>query len=193
MLQAKSGKHSVLDVSESVKQVPSGGCVYIYNNSAQPYRWKDGDGYRWSQILHQIDLVTSRGNKMDYYHFYIDLAREGEKKRTSPNFRKEAYKLGHYTLVAYIGDASISGRQVEKQAEVEKQKTETLERQKQAETLPDSRQRQPENTNTQSLDRQRNKVNTQSLERQRPTANTQSLDRQRHGSSTHSLDRSGLI
>ena len=27
----------------------------------------------------------------------------GERKRCSPNFRKEAYKMGNYTLVAYIG------------------------------------------------------------------------------------------
>ena len=64
------------------------------------------------------------GNKIDYYHFYIELPgkKPGEKKRSSPNFRKEAYKMDDYTLVAYIGDHNI----VEKREETLKQKRDKI-------------------------------------------------------------------
>ena len=62
-----------------------------------------------------MELATAKGNKVDYYHFYIELpaTRRGDKKRSSPNFRKEAYKLGDFTLVAYIGDHSELDRREE--------------------------------------------------------------------------------
>ena len=65
-----------------------------------------------------------KGNKIDYYHFYIELPgkKTGEKKRSSPNFRKEAYKMDDYTLVAYIGDHDI----VEKREETLKQKRDKI-------------------------------------------------------------------
>ena len=65
-----------------------------------------------------------KGNKIDYYHFYIELPgkKVGEKKRSSPNFRKEAYKMDDYTLVAYIGDHDI----VEKREETLKQKRDKI-------------------------------------------------------------------
>lgn len=65
-----------------------------------------------------------KGNKIDYYHFYIELPgkKAGEKKRSSPNFRKEAYKMDDYTLVAYIGDHDI----VEKREETLKQKRDKI-------------------------------------------------------------------
>ena len=64
------------------------------------------------------------GNKIDYFHFYIELPakKSGEKKRSSPNFRKEAYKMNDYTLVAYIGDHNI----VEKREETLKQKRDKI-------------------------------------------------------------------
>ena len=67
---------------------------------------------------------TLSGNKIDYYHFYIELPEKkpGEKKRSSPNFRKEAYKMDDYTLVAYIGDHNI----VEKREETLKQKRDKI-------------------------------------------------------------------
>ena len=69
-------------------------------------------------------LNTLSGNKIDYYHFYIELPEKkpGEKKRSSPNFRKEAYKMDDYTLVAYIGDHNI----VEKREETLKQKRDKI-------------------------------------------------------------------
>ena len=65
-----------------------------------------------------------KGNKIDYYHFYIELPgkKAGEKKRSSPNFRKEAYKMNDYTLVAYIGDHNI----VDKREETLKQKRDKI-------------------------------------------------------------------
>ena len=69
-------------------------------------------------------MNTLSGNKIDYYHFYIELPEKkpGEKKRSSPNFRKEAYKMDDYTLVAYIGDHNI----VEKREETLKQKRDKI-------------------------------------------------------------------
>ena len=65
-----------------------------------------------------------KGNKIDYYHFYIELPgkKQGERKRSSPNFRKEAYKMNDYTLVAYIGDHNV----VEKREETLRQKREKI-------------------------------------------------------------------
>ena len=65
-----------------------------------------------------------KGNKIDYYHFYIELPgkKQGERKRSSPNFRKEAYKMNDFTLVAYIGDHNI----VEKREETLRQKRDKI-------------------------------------------------------------------
>ena len=121
---AADGRCSVLDVSDVPKDCPTGGYVYIYHSQDQPYAWKTGDGYQWSEILHQMDLATAKGNKIDYFHFYIELQGKNmsERKRSSPNFRKEAYKMNDYTLVAYIGDHEV----VEKREENLRYKQEKL-------------------------------------------------------------------
>ena len=38
-----------------------GGYVYIYHSPEMPYAWKNDDGYKWSEILHQMDMVTAKG------------------------------------------------------------------------------------------------------------------------------------
>ena len=48
--------------------------------------------------------------------------KQGERKRSSPNFRKEAYKMNDFTLVAYIGDHNI----VEKREETLRQKRDKI-------------------------------------------------------------------
>ena len=35
-----------------------------------PYAWKNDDGYHWSEILHQMDMLTAKGKK-DKKHFKI--------------------------------------------------------------------------------------------------------------------------
>jgi len=124
LLMADTGRCAVLDVSEVPKERPTGGYVYIYHSTDRPYAWKQEDGYTWSEILHQMELATAKGNKIDYYHFYIELpSRKGsDRKRCSPNFRKEAYKMGNYTLVAYIGDHDI----IDKREETLKQRRDQL-------------------------------------------------------------------
>ena len=39
----------------------AGGYVYIYHSPEMPYAWKNDDGYRWSEILHQMDMNTAKG------------------------------------------------------------------------------------------------------------------------------------
>ena len=65
--------------------------MYIYHSESAPYAWRGEDGYSWTEILHQMELATAKGNKIDYFHFYIELPGRGklDKKRSSPNFRKE--------------------------------------------------------------------------------------------------------
>ena len=41
----------------------SGGYVYIYHSPEMPYAWKNDDGYHWSEILHQMDMLTAKGKK----------------------------------------------------------------------------------------------------------------------------------
>ena len=30
-----------------------------------PYAWKNDDGYHWSEILHQMDMLTAKGTYLD--------------------------------------------------------------------------------------------------------------------------------
>ena len=64
------------------------------------------DGYMWTEILHQSDLITSKENHLDYRHYYIStsLGGDGRRRRTSSKFRREAYTMGDLTLITYIGD-----------------------------------------------------------------------------------------
>ena len=39
----------------------TGGYVYIYHSQEMPYAWKNDDGYQWSEILHQMDMLTAKG------------------------------------------------------------------------------------------------------------------------------------
>ena len=68
LLMASDGRCSVLDVSDVPKECPTGGYVYIYHSPELPYAWKNDDGYQWSEILHQMDLATAKGNKIDYWN-----------------------------------------------------------------------------------------------------------------------------
>ena len=63
------------------------------------------DGYMWTEILHQSDLITAKDNHLDYRHYYISTSLgDGRRTRTSSKFRREAYTMGDLTLVTYIGD-----------------------------------------------------------------------------------------
>ena len=42
----------------------AGGYVYIYHSKELPYAWSTDDGYQWSEILHQMDMVTAKGNSL---------------------------------------------------------------------------------------------------------------------------------
>ena len=35
--------------------------MYIYHSQEMPYAWKNDDGYQWSEILHQMDMLTAKG------------------------------------------------------------------------------------------------------------------------------------
>ena len=41
-----------------------GGYVYIYHSPEMPYAWKNDDGYHWSEILHQMDMLTAKGTSI---------------------------------------------------------------------------------------------------------------------------------
>ena len=32
-----------------------------------PYAWKNDDGYHWSEILHQMDMLTAKGSRYKYF------------------------------------------------------------------------------------------------------------------------------
>ena len=45
----------------------SGGYVYIYHSPEMPYAWKNDDGYHWSEILHQMDMLTAKGTSIKIF------------------------------------------------------------------------------------------------------------------------------
>lgn len=106
MLMAKLGKtqNMGLRVMESMPHNPRGGTMFLLNTTTFE---KEGsrDGYMWTEILHQSDLVTSKENHLDYRHYYISTSLgDGHRRRTSSKFRREAYTMGDLTLITYIGD-----------------------------------------------------------------------------------------
>ena len=36
-----------------------------------PYAWKNDDGYKWSEILHQMDMVTAKGKLINKIFFKL--------------------------------------------------------------------------------------------------------------------------
>ena len=107
MLLAKSGKiHPImgLRVINAMPKTPGGGTMFLLRTATFD---KDGaqDGYLWTEILHQSDLITSKENHLDYRHYYISTSLgDGRRTRTSSKFRREAYTMGDLTLITYIGD-----------------------------------------------------------------------------------------
>ena len=49
----------------------TGGYVYIYHSPEMPYAWKNDDGYKWSEILHQMDMVTAKGKLINKIFFKL--------------------------------------------------------------------------------------------------------------------------
>ncbi len=105
MLLAKTGKvlPPGLQVLTSMPVRPKGGTMFLILTKTFQ-RSDTQDGYLWTEILHQADLVTSKGNSLDYRHYYISTSLDGRRTRTSSKFRREAYTMGDLTLVTYIGD-----------------------------------------------------------------------------------------
>ena len=106
MLMAKAGKSHPLGL-QLVPAMPRGargGTMYLVRTST--FQKEGGnDGYLWTEILHQSDLITTKENHLDYRHYYISTSLgDGRRTRTSSKFRREAYTMGDLTLVTYIGD-----------------------------------------------------------------------------------------
>ena len=106
MLMAKAGKSHPLGL-QLVSAMPHGargGTMYLVRTST--FQKGGGqDGYLWTEILHQSDLITTKENHLDYRHYYISSSLgDGRRTRTSSKFRREAYTMGDLTLVTYIGD-----------------------------------------------------------------------------------------
>ena len=109
ILLATSGKPlpAGLQVRDAPPLRPIGDTMYLIKTRNPSHRDHSGlcsDGYNWIEILHQADLATTRGNSIDYRHYYIGLGHPGSREKTSSRFRREAYTLIDLTLVAYIGD-----------------------------------------------------------------------------------------
>ena len=106
MLMAKAGKSHPLGLQlvSAMPQGARGGTMYLVRTST--FQKGGGqDGYLWTEILHQSDLITTKENHLDYRHYYISTSLgDGRRTRTSSKFRREAYTMGDLTLVTYIGD-----------------------------------------------------------------------------------------
>jgi hypothetical protein len=98
-----------LRILERMPHKPRGGTMILLRTSTFS-KEANADGYTWTEILHQSDLITSKENHLDYRHYYISshLGHEGHSRghrsRTSSKFRREAYTMGDLTLITYIGD-----------------------------------------------------------------------------------------
>ena len=87
-----------LRITEKMPKHPRGGTMFLLNTSTfnrgpdQHDGHQQGqniaDGYMWTEILHQSDLITSKENHLDYRHYYISTSLgDGRRRRTSSKFR----------------------------------------------------------------------------------------------------------
>ena len=79
--------HMGLRITERMPKQPRGGTMYLLNTPTFTHEG-NSDGYMWTEILHQSDLVTSKENHLDYRHYYISTSLgDGHRRRTSSKFR----------------------------------------------------------------------------------------------------------
>ncbi|CAB4061337.1 unnamed protein product [Lepeophtheirus salmonis] len=106
ILTAATGRNLPSGVSllGSPPQKPSGGQVYLHRSLTGTQEWRE-DGYQWAEILFQASLPTTRGNTLDYRHFYVRIP----SKKT---IFRETYGMGYLTLVSYIGDINEAEKDV---------------------------------------------------------------------------------
>ena len=91
--------HMGLRITEKMPKHPRGGTMFLLNTST--FNHADGhqgqniaDGYMWTEILHQSDLITSKENHLDYRHYYISTSLgDGRRRRTSSKFRHSEPEL----------------------------------------------------------------------------------------------------
>lgn len=72
MLMAKTGKtdNMGLRIIEKMPHTPRGGTMFLLKTTTFDKEGQN-DGYMWTEILHQSDLITSKENHLDYRHYYI--------------------------------------------------------------------------------------------------------------------------
>ena len=79
MLQAKAGK-SPFQVHARLPKRPKGGTMFLietqrfFEKSDTTAKTLSQDGYMWTEILHQSDLITAKDNHLDYrfdIFFYV--------------------------------------------------------------------------------------------------------------------------
>ena len=75
MLQAKAGK-SPFQVHARLPKRPKGGTMFLietqrfFEKSDTTAKTLSQDGYMWTEILHQSDLITAKDNHLDYRYLY---------------------------------------------------------------------------------------------------------------------------
>ncbi|XP_071743545.1 uncharacterized protein [Lepeophtheirus salmonis] len=131
ILTAATGRNLPSGVSllGSPPQKPSGGQVYLHRSLTGTQEWRE-DGYQWAEILFQASLPTTRGNTLDYRHFYVripskkqssgsnttatppDVVESVSNWKSSSKFKRETYGMGYLTLVSYIGDINEAEKDV---------------------------------------------------------------------------------
>ncbi|QQP58029.1 Putative LOC101236297 [Caligus rogercresseyi] len=137
ILLAATGRNLPTGVSllGSPPQKPKGGQVYLHRSSTGQQEWRE-DGYQWAEILFQSSLPTTRGNTLDYRHFYVripsskkqsssslskatppDVVESVSEWKSSSKFKRETYGMGYLTLVSYIGDINEAESDVAAKAE----------------------------------------------------------------------------
>ena len=94
--------HMGLRITEKMPKHPRGGTMFLLNTStfnrgdhADGHQGQNiADGYMWTEILHQSDLITSKENHLDYRHYYISTSLgDGRRRRTSSKFRHSEPEL----------------------------------------------------------------------------------------------------
>ena len=97
-----------LRITEKMPKHPRGGTMFLLNTStfnrgdhADGHQGQNiADGYMWTEILHQSDLITSKENHLDYRHYYISTSLgDGRRRRTSSKFRHSEPKLMTISLL----------------------------------------------------------------------------------------------
>ena len=78
MLQAKAGK-SPFQVHARLPKRPKGGTMFLIetqrffeskSDTTTTAKTLSQDGYMWTEILHQSDLITAKDNHLDYRYLY---------------------------------------------------------------------------------------------------------------------------